>query len=122
MRAQPGNLPHEGQRIVPRHRPDLPRPRNPELARLRMALYPAAPIPAPAAAEDHGSTQMRLAAHAMNATLIMVALPVGAAMMTYSVLRGEDMRLSTAAMVATGLGVTVLQSPLAQSFLALAVS
>jgi len=103
-------------------RPDLPLPRNPELARLRMALYPAAPAPATAANQEHGSTQMRLAAHTMNATLIMVALPVGAAMLTYSLLRGENMRLSTAAMVATGLGVSLLHSPLGQTVLAIANS
>ena len=89
-------------------RPDIPLPRDPELSRLRMALYPTeeeAPPPYLI------SPQMRLAAHTMNATLIMVALPVGAAMLTYSVLRGENMRLTSAALVATGIASQLLQGP-----------
>ena len=43
-------------------------------------------------------------------------------MLTYSVLRGENMRLSTVAMVATGLGVTLLNSPLGQTVMAMATS
>ena len=58
----------------------------------------------------------------MNATLIMVALPVGAAMLTYSVLRGENMRLTSAALVATGIASTLLQSPVAQKLVAIAGS
>ncbi|MDB5665303.1 MAG: hypothetical protein JWS11_1846 [Cypionkella sp.] len=90
-------------------RPDLPLPKNPELARLRTALYPEVEPPPPHLI----SPQMRLAAHTMNATLIIVALPVGAAMLTYSVLRGENMRLTSAALVATGIASTLLQGPLA---------
>ena len=107
---------------VANDRPHLPLPKNPELARLRSALYPPAADAATAAEPAQGSTQMRLAAHAMNATLIMVALPVGAAVLAYSVMRGENMRLSTAAMVATGFATTLLQSPVGQSFLAMTSS
>ncbi len=88
-------------------RPHIPLPRDPELSRLRLALYPSDEAPPPYLI----SPQMRLAAHTMNATLIMVALPVGAAMMTYSVLRGENMRLTSAALVATGLASTFFQGP-----------
>lgn len=88
-------------------RPHIPLPRDPELARLRSALYPEQAPQAPHLI----SPQLRLAAHTMNATLIMVALPLGAAMMTYSVLRGENMRLTSAALVATGLASTLLQNP-----------
>lgn len=95
--------------------PDVPRPRDPELARLRAALYPP---PAPVAT----STPMRLAVHTMNATLIMVWLPVGAAMLTYSVLKGDNLRLTTAALVATGFGGLLLQNPLVQHFAALNIS
>ena len=87
--------------------PDIPLPRDPELSRLRAALYPVEDMPAPYLV----SPQMRLAAHTMNATLIMVALPVGAAMLTYSVLRGENMRLTSAALVATGLASSLFQNP-----------
>jgi hypothetical protein len=101
-------------------RPHLPLPRNPELARVRSALYP--PEMQAAAVQLEVSPQLRLAAHTMNVTLIMVALPVGAAMMTYSVLRGENMRLSTAAMVATGFATTLIQSPIGQTMLHFAAS
>lgn len=101
-------------------RPQLPAPRNPELARLRVALYP--PEPQADIVVPQVSTQMRLAAHTMNATLIMVALPVGAAMLTYSVLRGENMRLTTAAMVATGFASSLLQTPLGHAMLTFAGS
>lgn len=90
-------------------RPDLPLPRDAELSRLRMALYPNEAPPPPHLV----SPQMRLAAHTMNATLIMVALPVGAAMLTYSVLRGENMRLTSAALVATGIASHLFQGPFA---------
>lgn len=98
--------------------PHIPRQHNLELARVRTALYPA-PTPLP---PHLVSPQLRLAAHTMNATLIMVALPVGAAMLTYSVLRGENMRLTTAALVATGFASTLLQSPFAQQLVAIAGS
>lgn len=95
-------------------RPDLPPPNDPDLARLRAALYPEVELHIP------GSHQMQLAAFTMNATLIMVALPVGAAMLTYSLARGENMRLTTAALVGTGLGSILLHHPNAQQLLAFA--
>lgn len=98
--------------------PDIPRERDPELAQLRHALYPEETPPPPHLV----SPQLRLAAHTMNATLIMVALPVGAAMLTYSVLRGENMRLTTAALVATGFASTLLQTPFGQQLVAIAGS
>lgn len=98
--------------------PQIPRQRNLELERVRTALYPAPTPPPPHLV----SPQLRLAAHTMNATLIMVALPVGAAMLTYSVLRGENMRLTTAALVATGFASTLLQSPFGQQLVSIAGS
>jgi hypothetical protein len=95
-------------------RPDLPKPNDPDLARLRTALYPEVELPIP------GSAQMRLAAYTMNATLVMVALPVGAAMMTYSLVRGENMRMTTAALVGTGLTTLLLNQPAALEFMAMA--
>lgn len=86
--------------------PDCPEPLHARLARVRMALYQDDP--------DHGppqptplSPQMRLAAYAMNATLVVVAFPVGAAVTTYSLLRGSDIRLSAQAIavVASVLGI-----------------
>lgn len=95
--------------------PDLPRERNEELIRVRLALYPPEEAAPPAQ-----STQLRLAAHAMNATLIIVYAPLGAAVMTYSLLRGEDMRISARLMVLSGLVAGFVQSNLGQNMAAMA--
>lgn len=101
--------------------PHLPLPKNAELARLRDALYPAVEEQpeAPAAAY---STQMRLAAHAMNATLIVVYAPLGAAVMTYSLLKGEDMRLSARVMALAGTFLALANSPIGATMAAVARS
>ena len=98
-------------------RPDLPWTRENELARVREALYrveEATERPATS------SPQMRLAVHAMNATLIVVWAPLGAAVMTYSLLKGEDMKFSARMMVLTGLFATAFQSPMGQQMAAMA--
>ena len=82
----------------------------PDLARTRSALYHDE--------EDTGekmSTQMRLAVHCLNATLIMVWMPFGAAVMTYALLKGEDMRLSGRIMALTGTFLALAHTPLGQS-------
>lgn len=94
-------------------RPDLPRPSEPDLSTLRAALYPKVEVAPP-------TVQMRLAAHSMNATLIMVWMPLGAAVMTYSLLKGEDIRLSARLMAVTGTLFALSQTPLAQSVAAMA--
>ena len=90
--------------------------RHSELARVRAALYMTEPTPV----RSLPSTPMRLAAHAMNATLIVVWPPLGAAVMTYALLRGEDMKLSARLMVLTGLFSSALQSPMGQQMAAMA--
>jgi hypothetical protein len=96
--------------------PDLPAPRDIELIRLREALYPVGEaLPQPLA-----SNQLRLAAHTMNATLIMVSLPLGAALTTYAILRGENMRMTTAAMVFSGLAGTMLQTGIGHHLMTIA--
>ncbi len=100
--------------------PHLPLPKSAELARLRDALYPETEE-APAPASDY-STQMRLAAHAMNATLIVVYAPLGAAVMTYSLLKGEDMRLSARVMALAGTFFALANSPIGQTMAAMARS
>ena len=113
----PHKAPAEAARADPANDlPDLPRARQQEIARVRAALYmvdPLAALPPP-------STQMRLAAHAMNATLIVVWAPLGAAVMTYVLLKGEDMKLSSRMMVLSGLFATALQSPMGQQMAAMA--
>ncbi len=85
---------------------------DPDLLRIRSALYDVEPV-------AQMSNPMRLAVHAMNATLIMVWAPLGAVVMAHGVLKGENMRLSAHLMVLTGLGSAALNGPGAQQMLAL---
>lgn len=94
--------------------PPAAMPRSAELARLRDALYAAAEETA-AAEGAPMSNQMRLAVHALNATLIVVWLPLGAAAMSYSLLRGENLRVSGRLMALTGTLLAFSQLPLVQS-------
>lgn len=105
--------------VAANDRPRLPRTRSAELARVRLALYP--PKEAEPDKPAH-STQMRLAAHAMNATLIVVWPPLGAAMMTYSVLRGENMQMSARLMAVAGTFYALAHSPIGQGMVAMARS
>lgn len=98
---------------VANDRPDLPRPRDPDLIRIRAALYEDE-------TDERPSVPIRLAVHAMNATLIMVWLPLGAAAMTHGLLRGEDMRLASRLMVLTGTLGALAQTPWGQQVTALA--
>lgn len=95
-------------------RPALPRHQDADTARIRAALYP----PEEDEADARPTTQMRLAVHALNATMIVVLLPVGAAVMTYSILKGEDLRLSGRMMTLTGLFLAASQSQMGQHLIA----
>jgi hypothetical protein len=96
--------------VIANDRPALPQNHDADAARIRAALYP----PEEEVEDERPSTQMRLAVHAMNATMIVALLPVGAAMMTYSILRGEDLRLSGRMMALTGLVLAASQSQMGQ--------
>jgi len=63
------------------------------------------------AAKEDGtpSAPMRLAAHMIDATLMVVALPVGAAMMIYSLSRGANLTTSARAMAMSGVGIAIVQ-------------
>ncbi|MDP4032153.1 MAG: hypothetical protein Q8P60_04730 [Pseudorhodobacter sp.] len=98
--------------------PDLPRLRHDDLHRMRLALYPEE-APGYIAPPDQGALARRLTVHAMNTTLIMVSLPVGAALLTYSVLRGEDMRVTGRAMALTGITLGLMQSPFGAQIMAM---
>lgn len=76
-----------------------PRLHDPELGRLRNALYPETDEEAPA----KQSRVLQMAAHAMNATVLAVNAPIGAAVMTYGLLRGGDLRFSARATTLAGL-------------------
>lgn len=90
--------------------------RKRELTQVHDALYRQNSMDASAVL----STPMRLAVHALNATLIVVWAPLGAAVMTYSLLKGEDLTLSARLMVLTGLIATAIESPFGQQMAAVA--
>ena len=57
---------------------------------------------APAAPSRPASAPLRLAAHMIDATLMVIALPVGVAMMIYSLARGGDVNTSARVMALSG--------------------
>lgn len=67
---------------------------SPELDRVRAALYPAPEAPPQ-------NVRMRLAASTLDVTLMAVYLPMGAAMLTCSLLRGGDVHASARVMALT---------------------
>jgi len=87
---------------------------EPMLDDLRDALYGQADVDTP----PRHTAPMRLAVHAMNATLIAVWAPLGAAAMTYSILKGEDMRLSARLMLLGGSIAALSQTPIGQHMVA----
>ncbi|TXH95733.1 MAG: hypothetical protein E6Q73_14400 [Pseudorhodobacter sp.] len=54
------------------------------------------------------SVPLRVATHAISLSLVAAALPVGAAVMTYNLLKGEDMRVTARLTTLTGLALVVL--------------
>jgi hypothetical protein len=75
--------------------PDLPRRPSGDLDQVRNALYPEEP-------ETKGqNVRMRLAASTLDVTLMVVYLPMGAAMLTCSLLRGGDINASGRVMALT---------------------
>jgi hypothetical protein len=86
-------------------------PRPVRMRRMQAALAPGAET----GDGERMSAQMRLAVHALNATLIFVWMPFGAAVMTYSILKGEDMRLSARLMALTGTFLAFASSPFGHS-------
>ena len=123
LRARPGTSPSGRSRLtfgkpplaVANDLPQVPRIGDADTTRIRAALYPAAEI----GEVEAPSTQIRLAVHAMNATMIVVFLPVGAAMMTYSILRGEDMRVSGRLLVLAGTIMALGQSEVGRQVISL---
>jgi hypothetical protein len=105
----------ESKALAANDTPDLPRPKDEVLANLRLALYPVED-----ASDSKPSTQIRLAAHCLNATLILVYAPLGAAVMTYSLLKGEDIRFSGRMMALVGTVVGLSQTPLGHTVKAMA--
>lgn len=57
---------------------------------------------------DRPSVPLRLATHAIVLSLMATALPVGAALMTYNLLKGEDIQMTARLTTLTGLALAVL--------------
>jgi hypothetical protein len=113
------DLPAAVPSLVANDVPAVPRLRDEDMIRVRAALYPPPPPAEEPAAVAPPSTQMRLAVHAMNATMTVVFLPMGAAVMTYSILRGEDMKLSGRLMALTGTALALGHSSFGQHVLSM---
>ena len=64
--------------------------------------------PGSAGRAEPASPLLRVAAHLIDATLMMIALPVGAAMMIYSLSRGPDLSNSARALAISGTGLGLL--------------
>lgn len=77
-------------------------PLHEQLALIRSAIYAPDPEVEARQVADANTARMRLASHTMNATLMLVAFPVGAAITTHTLLRGSDIRLSAQAMAIVG--------------------
>lgn len=92
------------------------RPANPEMARLRAALYPQ-----PADGQAPQTVKLRLAASTMDMTLMVVFLPAGAAMLTYSLLKGGNVNASARVMALTCSILGLSQLPFAHSLMGLMV-
>jgi hypothetical protein len=83
--------------------------------RLRKTFARSKPEPRPV-----HTTPMRLTAHCFNAALIMVYPPLGAAVMTYSIVKGEDLRLSSRLVAVVGTVFGLAQTPFGHSLAAMA--
>lgn len=81
-----------------------------ELIALRAALSAPADHAPDAPATTAERDRLRLAAHVMNTTLTIAYPPVGAVVMTYSFLRGENLRLTARTMVLMGGVMTLMHS------------
>lgn len=113
--GQNRNAPDQDQIDIANDTPHVPHPMLEEMKLLREALYAEEAAP-----RAQGlSVQLRLACHAINATLIVIALPVGAAMMTYSVLRGENINTSARMLAIIGMAVGLQHSPVGQHIMTL---
>lgn len=93
--------------------PDVPKTNLSDARRIRSALY------ADDIDQTRSSVKLRLATHAINATLIVIALPVGASMMTYSLLRGESLTTSARALAVMGTLMGLQYSPVGEQVMAM---
>ena len=71
-----------------------------EMRTIRQALYPAKSQKPPH--RGKAPLPQRLTIYTMNTTLMLVALPVGSAILVYNMIRGEDLNMNARAIAATG--------------------
>lgn len=79
--------------------PSQRKPSPPDMARIRDALYPPEPE---GERRQKEPLVRRITLYSLNATLMIAAPPIGAALMTYSVLGREDTRITARVMALTG--------------------
>lgn len=94
--------------------PDLPHPMLTKAASLRLALYPD---PAIGSAITQSSVPQRLAIYTMNTALMLVALPVGSAILAYNVVFGENLTVSARAIAVSGTAIGLSNSEFVLSIL-----
>lgn len=85
--------------------------------RLRESFARAKPAPRPVQ-----SLPQRLTAHCLNAALLMVYPPMGAAVMAYAMIKGEDLTLSARLVSVVGTLFAVSQTPFVQTLATMAGS
>lgn len=112
-----GELDEPDPMVVANDTPDLPSPRVGEAERLRAALYPE-DLEEATRPRDRPLPH-RLTIYTLNTSLLVIALPVGAAMLTYNALGRESLTATARAMAITGVGIFYSQLPIAQKMLAL---
>ncbi|MDP2062869.1 MAG: hypothetical protein Q8J98_07160 [Phaeovulum sp.] len=81
--------------------PDVPQPMLSEAARIRLALYPEPEVLPP----QKAPTVQRVTIYTLNTALILVAMPVGVAVLTYNVLGRESMTTTARSVALAGFGV-----------------
>ena len=86
--------------------PSLPHPMTREMRDIRSALYPERSVKR---GKSQAPLPQRLTIYTMNTTLMLVALPVGSAILVYNMIRGEDLNLNARAIAATGTIVGLAQ-------------
>jgi hypothetical protein len=86
--------------------PAVPCSLQAQLHLVRDALYPVDDLPV--TDDDTPSTALRLAVYAMNGTLLTIAPPVGVGLMAYSMIKGEDIRLTSRIIALSGTLLAVL--------------
>lgn len=88
--------------------PQIPEPNLSEMQKIRAALLAAPPAEADGP-DRQPSLPQRLTIYSMNATLMLVALPVGCGVLVYNMVRGEDLRFSARAIAMTSTLVGLAQ-------------